>query len=187
MRHQDVCQNTDWHHPARIQAGEVVNFRTLSVSDRDLIQRFFCGLSQDSRYHRFMGPKQELSESLLKLLSNPDQDNHVAYLVSVGLPGKQVMIAEARYVVDENNPDFAEFAIAVADEWQRQGIAGKLLSLLERHAAANGLRQLIGITLRNNLAMQRLARQSGYRIMPNCGEPRAVKLAKSISRKTTWH
>ncbi len=168
-------QNTCW-------TGEKVCIRLLAVRDRELMRRFFVDLSPASRYQRFMGPKQQISESLMKMLSSTDQSKHVAYLACVGGPRHELMVAEARYVVEDSDPGTAEFAVAVTDGWQGRGIAARLLERLENRAARCGVRKLVCMTLRNNQAMLRLAERSGYTIMPKCAEPRAICLAKSIGK-----
>ena len=76
--------------------------------------------------------------------------------------GREIMIGEARYVVDERDPTTCEFAIAVADAWQRCGIARALLVRLERQAAESGFRSMVADTLVTNRAMLGLARRTRY-------------------------
>lgn len=187
MQVQSFCKSFHETGQHGDPAGGELTIRPLSSDDREMVRRFFSDLSHEARYQRFMGPKQQLSESLVRLLSNTDQMSHVAYLASVGDPGRELMIAEARYVADDQNLTSGEMAIAVADDWQGQGIATRLLERLERQAAENGIRRLDCITLRTNHGMKHLAKRSGYRIMPNCAEPRAVRLAKSIGASSQTH
>jgi GNAT superfamily N-acetyltransferase len=86
------------------------------------------------------------------------------------------MIGEARYVVDERDPATCEFAIAVADEWQANGIARALLDRLERQAAASGIRRIVADTLLANRAMIGLAARTGY----------AVSASREDARSRDW-
>jgi acetyltransferase len=68
----------------------------------------------------------------------------------------------------------AEFAIAVADEFQRRGLGTQLVSRLLAYAAAKGVRRLFGEVLVDNHGMLALARRLGFRIRTNISDPRTV-------------
>jgi acetyltransferase len=93
--------------------------------DVDLLLRtFFRRLSAESRYRRFMTPLRELPDTLADRFADIDYHRHLALLAEVfNEAGQETVIAEARYVVDENDPGTCEIALAVADEWQSHGIA----------------------------------------------------------------
>jgi len=94
------------------------------------------------------------------------------------------MVGEARFVIDEHDSATCEFAIAVADNWQRCGIGRALLAQLEREAAASGIRRMLADTLYDNKAMRGLAASSGYAIGANREDARLVKLEKQLSART---
>jgi GNAT superfamily N-acetyltransferase len=95
--------------------------------------------------------------------------------------GRQIMIGEARYVVDEANPTICEFAIAVADGWQAKGIAQALLARLERQAAAAGVRKMVADTLVANEPMRALATRAGYSISANREDFELARLEKVLA------
>ena len=68
-----------------------------------------------------------------------------------GLPR---LLAEARYVVGDDGA--AEFALAVADAWQGQGMGRALLLRLAAHARTEGLGVLHGTVVPGNEPMLRL-------------------------------
>ena len=57
-----------------------------------------------------------------------------------------------RYIT---NPDgeTCEFAIVIADDWQRKGLGRRLMSALIEVARARGLRSMIGHVLAENRGM----------------------------------
>jgi GNAT superfamily N-acetyltransferase len=91
------------------------------------------------------------------------------------------MIGEARYVLDERDSESCEFAIAVADDWQANGIARTLLDRLERHAAASGIRRMAADTLLTNRAMIGLATRTGYAVRARREDATLARLEKSLS------
>jgi RimJ/RimL family protein N-acetyltransferase len=75
--------------------------------------------------------------------------------------GRDAIIGEASYAFDRKQRH-GEFAISVADSWQRQGLGRALLSALQLRAVSLGHFALFGETLKTNEAMQGLARRSGF-------------------------
>ena len=165
----------------RIAGGKRVTIRPMLPQDTELQQAFFRRLSSASRYFRFMTPLRELPEALSERLANVDYRRHLALIAEVfDQAGKETMIAEARYIVDECDPTMCEFAIAVADEWRARGIARALLERLERQAAASGIRRMAADTLVENSAMRGLALCAGYTIKTVPHDYEAVGLEKAL-------
>ena len=95
--------------------------RTVRTDDAPGLQAFVRGLSPRSRRFRFFSALIELSAAQLQRLIKPDR----AGLALVALkepPQDGAIVAEARYVIDPLACSDAEFAIAVADDFQRQGL-----------------------------------------------------------------
>lgn len=135
--------------------GRQVLLRPAHQSDADALARFFAALSTQSRLLRFHGAVNRVPDHALHLLTTQVPERHVA-LVAVGHTddGLPVLLAEARYAVED--PGQAEFAVAVADAWQHQGLGRALLQRLALHARASGLRTLRGSVVPGNAPMLRL-------------------------------
>ena len=63
---------------------------------------------------------------------------------------------------DESKRGEAEFAIVLADEWQRGGLGTKLLTNLVEAARGQGVRRLVATTQSSNSGMLGLARRVGF-------------------------
>ena len=87
--------------------------------------------------------------------------------------GNPFIIAEARCVLDEAERT-AEFAVAVADEYQRRGLGIELLKTLVTYASKKGVRRLFGEILADNQPMVALARRGGFQIQTNDLDRRTV-------------
>jgi acetyltransferase len=158
----------------RLADGRSVLVRPVLPQDAELQRAFVRSLSPLARYRRFHGPLAELPEALLRELCEVDYGSHLALIgVHIDALGNEVQVAEARWVRHEapGDPSIAEFAIAVADRWQRAGLGSQLLRLLIRSAAAAGLRQLRGNVLTSNPPMYGLLLRSGWRLRGVRGEP----------------
>jgi acetyltransferase len=90
------------------------------------------------------------------------------------------MVAEARYAVAADGRS-AEFALAVADRWQRRGLATQMMARLERMAVAAGITRFTGECLAINEGFVRLARSLAYGVHADRDEPSLLRTEKDIS------
>ena len=168
----------------RLIDGSRITIRPTLPQDLELQREFFRSLSTEGRYRRFMVPLNELPEVVAQRFISIDYRSHVALLAEVFDDGREIMIGEARYVLDEHDPATSEFALAVADDWQGRGIGRVLLARLELEAAASSIRCMLADTLYDNKAMRALAASSGYTVRANREDARLVRLVKQLSAVT---
>jgi acetyltransferase len=69
----------------------------------------------------------------------------------------------------------AEFALAVADDWQGRGLGRRLMAHLVADARRQGLQRLFGDVLAENRRMLVLMRESGARLQPHPDGPQLVR------------
>jgi len=146
--------------PARLPDGTSVLVRPIRADDDALEREFIDRLSSETRYNRLLSGRRLTPEEILHL-THIDYEREMAF-VAVTAEGAQArMLGVARYVRDADGRG-AEFALVVADDWQRKGLGCLLLETLLQHAAAAGIARLHGITLATNQPMQNLARKLGF-------------------------
>lgn len=149
--------------------GRRVRIRPMLAQDARAEQEFVSGLSSSSRYLRFHVGLHELPPSLLRLLTQIDQQQHVAIVAEAlgeehPVHGGRWIVADARYVLG-SDPTEAEFAVAVDDDWQRLGLGRELLARLVTHARSRGVRRVVGDVLRDNRPMAAMVRALGGRMV----------------------
>jgi GNAT superfamily N-acetyltransferase len=136
--------------------GREVVVRPVLAFDADAAQDFVRALSPATRLRRFHFGLRELPPSLLRAMTEVDHDDHVA-IVAEAFDDDDMprIVADARYVRGPRDAPCheAEFAIAVADDWQGVGLGRELMQRLARHAARRGVRRLVGDVLPGNRAM----------------------------------
>ena len=147
----------------RLTDGSEVVVRPISPDDGTLLQDFVRGLSARSRRFRFFVALAELSAAQLQRFVNVDRACGLALVALTRQRERTVIVAEARYAL-EQGAENAEFAIAVADEFQRRGLGTLLVRRLVATAWHRGVRRLFGEIKSDNRAMLGLAMRLGFRL-----------------------
>ncbi len=141
--------------------GTEVTLRPIRPEDAGIEQAFVRGLSAESRYARFLDMQQELTPVMLSRFTQIDYDREMALIATVATQEGEVQVGVARYII---NPDgeSCEFAIVVADAWQKHGIGHKLLATLVDVACDKGLKRMEGDVLASNDSMLQLVEAQGF-------------------------
>jgi acetyltransferase len=165
----------------RLKDGRIVIVRPVMPRDAKAEGEFVTALSPLSRRLRFHGAVARLPASMLRAMTRIDQHQHVA-LVAQALDDSQRphIVADARYVVDSGQPQSAEFAIAVADDWQGAGLGRLLMQRLARHARSQGLQQLHGSVLRDNHTMLALMQRLGAAALDDAEDSTVKRVTISV-------
>ena len=141
--------------------GEKLTLRHIVSTDVDREQAFVRGLSPESSYLRFHSTINDLSKKELKEFTEPDSRNAVAMIVVRSGETGEEEIAVARYIIDSDRAN-CEFAIVVADAWQKRGIGTRLMNALIAHLRASGVNQITGSVIKSNPAMRKFITQMGF-------------------------
>ena len=158
--------------PLELADGRRVELSPVRPQDATAERAFIGALSLNSRYRRFHFGLCELSPEQARAMTEIDQYHHVAF---VARPARsEAIVADARYVRADSAD--AEFAIAVADEWQGAGLGRELLVRMSAHARERGVRRLFGDVLWGNSAMLGLARELGAVLKRRPGDATVVRV-----------
>lgn len=132
----------------RIRDGSRVEVRPIEPDDKDALRAAFDRLSVQSRYERFMSPLDQMTPSMLRYFTEVDHVDHEA-LVAFD-PDSGRLIGVARYVRDDKDPETAEAAITVADDWHGRGLGTALLHELADTARSNDVKRFSAFVLARN-------------------------------------
>lgn len=119
--------------------GTPLLIRPIEPSDKELLVRGFEKLSPASRYRRFFHQVDHLSESQLVYLTEVDGQDHNAF-VCVMRDDPKEGVGVARWIRLADEPEVAEGAVTVVDQYHGQGVGRTLLYVLARDAIAHGIR-----------------------------------------------
>lgn len=144
-----------------LEDGKTVTFRHIAPADAIREQALVRKLSSDARYFRFHGTIKELNKKDLEKFTNPDPLNEEALIILYKGEINEEEIGVARFVVDPDGMN-CEFAIVVANEWQKRGLGSKLMNKLIMHAQSRGIKRIWGSVLENNSGMRQFIKGLGF-------------------------
>jgi RimJ/RimL family protein N-acetyltransferase len=137
-----------------LRGGTRALIRPIEPRDRDRLNEGFESASAESIFLRFLTPQPRLSSNQLDYLTEVDHVRHEA-LIAVD-PETGLSFGTARYVRSDDNPDSAEFAVGVGDQWMGVGLGTELLGALVRRARRAGIVRFTGLIHSENMAIRRL-------------------------------
>jgi RimJ/RimL family protein N-acetyltransferase len=143
----------------QLRDGSTVLVRPVRPDDRDLFTAGFARMSRESRYRRFMSAKKQLSERELDFFTRLDHDRHEAIGAIDVATGEGVGVA--RMYRSHGDPEVAEAAVTVVDDWQGRGLGSLLLHRLAARARGLGVQRFEASLFTNNRAMLRMFERLG--------------------------
>lgn len=133
----------------------------LLPTDRAALVREFESLSPESRRRRFLMPVVHLSDAMLKhLVDEVDGIDHVALVLMAKVGDEVVPTGIARCVRYPHQPEAADIAVTVKDDWQGRGVATALLEVLMRRRP-EGVTHLLTEVAADNPASLAMLRHLG--------------------------
>jgi acetyltransferase len=174
----------DW--PMR--GGGQYTLRPVQPTDAEMLQSLVRGLSDQSRYNRFVSSLRELSAQMLARYTLIDYDREMA-LVAVlttrtadddgSFTETEQIIGVSRYIA---NPDRSscEFSLLVDDKFSGQGLGTRLMLEIMDVARDKGLSEIVGLVLRKNRGMLRLMGSLEFHIRPYEDDPEFQLCTKQL-------
>jgi len=154
-----------------LPGGESLTLRPIRPEDAAIETAFVDGLSSDSRRMRFQGAIRHLTPAMLARFTQVDYDNEMALVAIDASGGAEREIGVARFI---RLPDgrSCEFAVVVADDWQRRGLGRRMMARLIEVARARGFGTMIGWILAENDGMLAMVSALGFSLQADPGDAR---------------
>jgi len=155
-----------------LKDGEKVTIRPILPEDAPRLQSAFTRLSAQSIYMRFLETFKELSDKQAYHFANVDYHSHMALVGTIIENEDEHIIAVARYaLVDAENPEAAEAAIVVRDDYQNRGLGTKILLRSVEYARDHGIKVFVATVHSSNARIRHFIRLSGYPVKRTMMEP----------------
>ncbi len=142
-----------------LKTGKAVEIRSLRQSDRADLEQAVKRETTQSLYRRFFTVKREFSEKEAEFYINVDFVKHVALVAIVTEDGKPAIVGGGRYVTVQ--PNEAEVAFSIIDEYQGRGLGTLLMRHLIAIARSAGFKTLIAEVLPENVPMLKVFEKCG--------------------------
>jgi acetyltransferase len=157
-----------WRESAR--DGAPFTIRPIRPDDEPLLVAFHRTLSEESVRLRYMFPfklDERTAHQRLIRTCFVDYDREMALVAErpAGDGGREI-VAVGRLSRDRDGRSGAEFALLVADAWQRRGIGRALLRRLVEVARRERIARVYADILSANVGMQRLCGEVGFALDP---------------------
>ncbi|AGF49310.1 GNAT family N-acetyltransferase [Candidatus Kinetoplastidibacterium galati] len=149
-----------------LKDGTVCLVRPIRPEDAEMLQDFIRGLSDRSRYMRFISAMRELTPKMLSHYTQIDYQRELALvaIVKESVNDKYVkdtMIGFVHCLCNEDGLG-VEYALVVGDKWQRLGLGNKLMIYMIDAAKKRGFKYIDGFVLSNNRPMLALLKDLGF-------------------------
>lgn len=164
----------EWKAPS----GEAFTIRPIRPEDEPELVRFHERLSEQSVYLRYAGVaklSQRTAHDRLARICFNDYDREMALVAE-----HQGRIDGVARLTKRFGTGDGEFALLVSDDRQRKGLGTELLGRLVEIGADEGLDRITADILRENGAMQRVARKLGFEITSDGLDDPMVRAVKVV-------
>ena len=159
--------------------GTDITIRPIRPEDAELVQAFVRGLSEESKYFRFMSSMQELTETMLVRFTQIDYSREMALIAVTLAQSREVELGVARYAINPDG-DSCEFALVVADSFQGKGLGQKLMVVLMEAARSKGLSMIEGEVLSNNHNMLNLMMRLGFAVKTSEDDQSVMRVSRAL-------
>lgn len=151
--------------------------RPIRPEDAQPLQDFIRGLSERSRYMRFVSMMRELTPRMLSRYTQVDYHRELALVAATQVPNpanrghpQEVLVGFAHYLRNADGRG-AEYALVIGDDWQRRGLGRQLMMALIDAAREQGLEYIDGLVLSANRPMLSLMTRLGFTNDPDPEDP----------------
>jgi CRP-like cAMP-binding protein len=137
--------------PVQMRDGTELHLRPVLPGDNERTTNGPVEFSSETLYRRFQTPRNP-TKSLMQYLFEVDYVHHFVWVMTDGFDGP--VVADARFVRDENDPAVAEVAFIVGDAYQGRGIGTFLMGALAIAADYHGVHRFSARVLTENYPMR---------------------------------
>ncbi|HET6381667.1 MAG TPA: bifunctional acetate--CoA ligase family protein/GNAT family N-acetyltransferase [candidate division Zixibacteria bacterium] len=175
--------------------GTRFTIRPIRPEDEPLMVRFHGELSEESvyaRYFRYLKLPQRTAHERLTRICFIDYDREMALVAETRDPESgEPLIAGVGRLSKSHGRQEGEFAILIADRWQRRGLGTELLRRLVEVGRREGLGRVFAEMLAGNAGMRRASQTVGFTVRPMPGDPQLMlaelQLVEPAFRESALH
>jgi acetyltransferase len=158
----------EWERLATLRDGTPILIRPIRPEDETLYADFFSAVTDEDLRLRFFAPVRDFSHTFIARFTQIDYARAMAFialdLAAGTLLGVVRLHANATY-------DSGEYAILVRSGLKGRGLGWLLMQTIIDYARREGLREIEGQVLRDNVTMIVMCRELGFSVQGEPDEP----------------
>jgi acetyltransferase len=147
--------------PATLVDGTKLLLRPIKPEDEPLWHRFLFSCSERSIWQRFGYLFKDTTHEMATRFCFVDYDRTMAIVAEIEQAGTREIVGVARIAADADHRN-AEYAVLVADAWQRRGLGSLLTDYAVEICASWRINRLFCETTAENHRMQRILIHRGF-------------------------
>ena len=157
-----------WEKRTLIEGVGGVHIRPIIPADEGLYEAFMADVSPQDYRLRFFVPKARLAHRFIARLTQIDYARDIAFVALDMQSG--ALLGVVRFAAD---PDYrrGEYAILVRSHLKGKGLGWQLMSHLIDYARAQGLEEIFGLVLSENVTMLKMCQNLGFQIATDVSDP----------------
>ena len=159
----------------RCSDGTLVSLRPIRPEDEPLERELLANISPEASRFRFFYTIRDITHEMLVRFCNIDYDREMAIVAEYNAGGKRRIVGVGRLIVAPDEQT-GEYAILIADDFQRRGLGLKISDVLIGFAQEKGLLSIQGTMLSDNTGMAALAIELGFIVKAISAEESHIEL-----------
>ncbi|WP_420963146.1 bifunctional acetate--CoA ligase family protein/GNAT family N-acetyltransferase [Brucella sp. IR073] len=145
--------------------------RPIKPADIRFFPEFLAKISPEDIRFRFLAPRRHFPDEMLLRLTQIDYEREIAFLAERKDTGEMAGIVR---LLSDPDKEKAEYGILVRTDLQGHGLGWTLLRHAVDYARAEGLSQIEGFVLSENIRMLAMAEEFGFKLAPHPQEAGVV-------------
>jgi acyl-CoA synthetase (NDP forming)/RimJ/RimL family protein N-acetyltransferase len=160
--------------------GQKLLLRPIRPEDEPAYHRLFATLPPEDILMRFMNPMRMLPHSLAARLTQIDYDREMALvLADTASTGETELYGGVRISADADNAE-GEFAILLRRDMTGLGLGPMMMRRIIDYARRNGLGEIYGEVLSENLPMLKLCKALGFNVRRTLDDPGVMTVTLAL-------
>ena len=168
----------EWQRSLELPELGLIHLRPIRPDDEYRYECFYSKISPDDVRLRFFTPHVHLSHRFLARLTQIDYAREMAF-VAISKPADE-LLGVARLILD---PDLrrGEYGIIVRSDLKNHGLGWHLMKHLIDYARHEGVTEIHGTVLAENVTMIEMARKLGFRVASNKEDRTIVEVSLALT------
>lgn len=138
--------------------GTEVIYRPIRPDDDDKIMEFYYSLSRETVYFRFFSGRKNVPKSRIRYYTHIDYKKNFAMVVEYD----EKIIGVGHFIITDD-PETAEMAVVMHDDWQKKGVGTHFLRYLILIAKERGIKHIIATVLVENFKILKTIEKLGFK------------------------